>query len=122
MQYYKVAMTNGTLDIDYSNLAEGITLSETEAVVAMRGNPEPREGWVAITEEEFVQYRPGKTEESEPEPEEVLPSAEELLTKISDQNIIIMEALATMMQDDAPPDLQAALRAEGREVGRRGVL
>lgn len=51
--YFIVPINNGFLDIDYTDLIEGIQTSATECYVKLRDQAEPRETWTVITEAEF---------------------------------------------------------------------
>lgn len=49
MKYYKVPSSNGVLDIDYADMLEGFTISETTACVSVV-NAELRESWQELSE------------------------------------------------------------------------
>lgn len=90
MNYYKVPINQGILDINYDNLVEGIAISETEAVVVLRDSSEQRETWTSITEEQFNLCRP-----QVPTP----PFTPEItLEEIKENQLILMEALADIYE------------------------
>lgn len=92
MRYYKAPLVKGVVD------TVGI---EVDAVAVVGGvsyiahsNKTPKDSWVEITEEEFRQYVP--------EPEPYLPEQEttdQKLARIEEQNIILMDALATTFEE-----------------------
>jgi hypothetical protein len=52
-KFFIVTIQNGSLDIEYHDMQEGIQTSATECYVKLRDQAEPRETWIAITEAEF---------------------------------------------------------------------
>ena len=96
-RYYKVPVIGGVLDIDYYHLEQGISISETEALVKLREGFKVRESWQEITEEEWILAQPPVPEPIEPhEPTETI---EQKLTRLEAQNIILMDALATTFEE-----------------------
>ncbi|OPX93980.1 MAG: hypothetical protein A4E53_00143 [Pelotomaculum sp. PtaB.Bin104] len=93
MNYYKVSINQGVLDINYEDMIEGIAISETEAVVMLRDNAEQRETWTLITEEQFNSYKPQAPIQ---EPAQTL---EERVTQLQSDNLILMDALATAFEE-----------------------
>jgi hypothetical protein len=63
--YYRVPITNGVLDIDYSTLIHAVTISDTEAYVLLSDHNK-RDSWIEITEEQFNAVKPP---EPTPEPQ-----------------------------------------------------
>jgi len=55
--YFRVAITEGLLDVDYADLIEGIQDQSDFAVVWLRESAAVRDTWEAITEETFDSYR-----------------------------------------------------------------
>lgn len=51
--YYLVAVNNGVLDIDYTDLIEGIVVSSNEGWVKLREGAILRSTWIEKTQEEF---------------------------------------------------------------------
>jgi hypothetical protein len=91
--YVKVPALEGVPMIGSRHLFIGVSISPDEAVCHVVDG-ELEEGWVEITEEEFRQYVP--------EPEPYLPEQEttdQKLARIYEQNIILMDALATTFEE-----------------------
>ena len=93
-RYFKVPVIGGVLDIDYYHLEQGISISETEALVKLREGFKVRESWQEITEEEWLLVQPPAPEPTEP-PE----TTEQKLTRLEAQNIILMDALADLYEE-----------------------
>jgi hypothetical protein len=53
MDYFKVPVNDGVLDIDYDYLQEGVQISAVECLVLLRPGATVRPSWQAITVEEF---------------------------------------------------------------------
>jgi len=47
------------------------------------------------------------------------PTADDYLIELREQNIIIMEALAAILQNDAPPALMSAIRQKSDDITPR---
>ena len=90
MAFFKIPNLNGQLDIDYCDLLEGITISDTKAVVALKDEVEQREGWEVITEEQFNQYKP---EISTPT------SIPATIDELKENQLILMGAIADLYND-----------------------
>jgi hypothetical protein len=92
--FFKVPVINGTLDIDYEYMEQGVQSSETEAYIKLRKGFTTRESWRPITEEEWLSVQP-------PEPEPVPPpeTTEQKLARLEEQNLILMDALATTFEE-----------------------
>lgn len=92
--FFKVPVINGTLDINYEYLEQGIQISDTESYVKLRPGFEVRESWQPITEEEWLSVQP-----PEPEPAPPPETTEEKLARLEEQNLILMDALATTFEE-----------------------
>ncbi len=92
--YFKVPVLNGELDINYMYLEQGISMSGAEAYVKLRPGFEVRESWQPITEEEWLSVQP-----PEPEPIPQLETTEQKLARLEEQNLILMDALATTFEE-----------------------
>lgn len=93
--YFSVPINNGELDIDYQFLEQGVQKSEIEAYVKLRKGYIMRPSWQAITEEEWLAVRP-------PEPipmESSQETTEQRLARLEEQNLILMDALATTFEE-----------------------
>jgi hypothetical protein len=92
--YYKIPILNGVLDIDYEYLEIGCAISENEAYVKIREGAIPRDSWEEISKADFEAVCP-------PQVEEHLESetVEQKLARIEEQNLIIMDALATTFEE-----------------------
>ncbi len=90
--YFKVPIVNGEMDIPYEYLEQGVQISENEAYVKLREGYEVRESWMEITEEEWLVVQPVI---SGPPPE----TPEEKLARMEEQNLILMDALATTFEE-----------------------
>ena len=93
-RYFKVPVIGGVLDIDYYHLEQGISISETEALVKLREGFKVRESWQEITEEEWILAQPPESGLAEP-----TETIEQKLTRLESQNIILMDALATTFEE-----------------------
>lgn len=51
--FYRVPVNNGTVDIDYRDLQEGIQTSSGECLVKLRGDAAVRESWGVVAKEDF---------------------------------------------------------------------
>lgn len=91
--FFKVPVLNGVLDIDYKYLEQGIQVSETEAYVKLREGFMTRGSWVPITEVQFEALKPM------PGPGEPPETTEEKLARLEEQNLILMDALATTFEE-----------------------
>ena len=92
--YYIVPIFNGELDIDYNYLEEGVVLEDSKACVKLREGYEVRPSWQPITEEEWLAVQP-----PEPEPTEPPETTEQKLARLEEQNLILMDALATTFEE-----------------------
>jgi hypothetical protein len=93
-RYFKVPVIGGVLDIDYYHLEQGISISETEALVKLREGFKVRESWQEIMEEEWILAQPPESGLAEP-----TETTEQKLTRLDSQNIILMDALATVFEE-----------------------
>lgn len=89
--YVRVPAINGIPDIGETPLIQAIGISDKEAVAHVIG--ELQEGWIEITKEEFEQFIPPI------EPEPVPETTEEKLARLEEQNLILMDALATTFEE-----------------------
>jgi hypothetical protein len=86
--YVKVPAVDGVPQIGNRHLYIGVSISPTEAVCHI-DDGKLENGWIELTEEEFRQPVP------EPAPE----TTEQKLTRIEEQNLIIMSALADLYEE-----------------------
>ncbi|HZJ83438.1 MAG TPA: hypothetical protein VFD57_06485 [Clostridia bacterium] len=96
--YAIVPAIEGVPQIGNNHLIVGVSLSENRAVVHFEGQAE--EGWEVITESEFREL--ANLPEPEPEPVEPIEPpepAEEKLARLEEQNLILMDALATVFEE-----------------------
>lgn len=91
--YAIIPAVEGVPQVGNNHLIVGISLSENQAVVHFEGQAE--EGWEVITESEFREL----ANLPEPEPIEPPETAEEKLTRLEEQNLILMDALATVFEE-----------------------
>lgn len=105
--YFIVPVNNGLLDVDYEDLTEGIQTSETQCYVKLRGDFTRRDSWQEITEAEFEAVIPPRPVPS-PSPE----TTEQKLARLEEQNLILMDALATTFEEI----LALRVIVEGRTV------
>lgn len=90
--YIKVPIVNGIYQVGTRRLFLGVGISSAEAVCHVEDGPlEPE--WVEITEDEFRQYV------LEPEPVDSQPTFKEQLISLKEQNLILMDALATTFEE-----------------------
>ena len=123
--YAIVPAVDGMPQIGQRHLHSGISISGTEAVVWCNGEPE--EGWRVLTEEEYREEVKRITgaypvePETAPEPETV----EQKLSRLEAQNLILMEALATVyaetLGDKADDQTLTDLYTPLVEAGRKTV-
>ena len=98
MPYFKVPIINGELDgIDYLYLHSAIATSETEAYVKLREGFRVRPSWKEITEEEWIELE--KSVQPAPILVEPVETAENRLARLEEQNLILMDALATTFEE-----------------------
>jgi hypothetical protein len=92
MRYYKAPLVNGVVDTVGIEVDAVAVVGDVSYIA--HSNKTPKDSWVEITEEEFRQYVP--------EPEPYLPEQEttdQKLARIYEQNIILMDALATTFEE-----------------------
>ena len=92
MRYYKAPLVNGVVDTVGIEVDAVAVVGDVSYIA--HSNKTPKDSWVEITEEEFRQYVP--------EPEPYLPeqeTTEQKLARIEEQNIILMDALATTFEE-----------------------
>ncbi len=56
-KYYAIPKNNGSLDMDYRYLRDGIDVNENIAYCAVDADVEAKESWSEITEEDFNQAK-----------------------------------------------------------------
>lgn len=98
MGYFRVPINNGLLDIDYAFMENGIQVSENSCVVKLRPGYSLRPSWTAITEQEFLALKPPEPT-TEPEPTVPGPTLEEQIDSLKQDNLILMDALATTFEE-----------------------
>jgi hypothetical protein len=99
MRYYKAPLVNGVVDTVGIEVDAVAVVGDVSYIA--HSNKTPKDSWVEITEEEFRQYVP-EPEPYLPEPEPYLPEQEttdQKLARIEEQNIILMDALATTFEE-----------------------
>lgn len=97
MRYYKVPIINGELGIDYRYLDSAIATSEAEAYVKLREGFTMRPSWEEITEEAWLELEESVQPPATPiEPAE---TTKEKLARLEEQNLILMDALATTFEE-----------------------
>ena len=93
-RYFKVPVIGGVLDIDYYHLEQGISISETEALVKLREGFKVRESWQEIMEEEWILVQPPESGLAEP-----AETIDQKLARLEEDNLILMDALATTFEE-----------------------
>lgn len=56
-KYYAIPKNNGSLDMDYRHLREGVQVNENSVYCAVDADAEVKESWKEITEEDFNQAK-----------------------------------------------------------------
>jgi hypothetical protein len=97
--YAIVPAVDGVPQIGQRNLHSGISISGTEAVVWCDGEPE--EGWQVLTEEEYREEVKRITGAYPVEPETATEpeTVEQKLSRLEQQNLILMDALADLYEE-----------------------
>lgn len=97
MRYFKVPIINGELDLDYLYLHSAIATSETEAYVKLQEGFTMRPSWEEIPEEAWLELE----ESVQPAPVQIEPveTAGDRLTRLEEQNLVLMDALATTFEE-----------------------
>ena len=90
--YVRVPAVDGIPQVGTRHLFVGVSLSPTEAVCHVDDGP-LEQGWVEITEEQFRQYVPV------PEPVASAPTIDEQVASLKQDNLILMDALATTFEE-----------------------
>lgn len=89
--YVRVPAINGIPDIGETPLIRAIGISDKEAVAHINGGLQ--EGWIEITKEEFEQFVLPMP------PEPTNETTEQKLARLEEQNLILMDALATTFEE-----------------------
>lgn len=91
--YFKVPIVDGAFDLDYNYLAHAVCISSTEVYVQLRNGFIPRDSWQTLTEEDWLSVQPVE------EPYVAKETVEEKLARLEEQNLILMDALATTFEE-----------------------
>lgn len=89
--YFKVPVINGEMDIPYEYMVQGIQVSNTEAYVALRPGFTERGSWTEVTEAEWIAIQPVI-------PTPAQPSIEQQLAEVKQNQLILMDAIATVFE------------------------
>lgn len=96
--YYKVAVIDGDiLNLDtYPYIVESLQNTDTERWVKVKEECPAGEGWREVTEAEYNEFK--ETYFQTP-PENTDPSLEEKIAQLQNDNLILMDALATTFEE-----------------------
>lgn len=86
MKYYRLPMS----ERDFERMPQVVQINETECIAQAQDDAVISESAVEITEDEFNQLQPEITSE---------PTIEEEVAELKEQNLILMDALATTFEE-----------------------